>query len=922
MANIISPINVSEENTSSNFFVFPASSSNNRGKLLSEINLRDINGLLTTRNYKIEHTDFQVSLDGTTLQISSGIAVINGYRIVIPETITLGTISNLEVDILYNINLRLSVQNSTSGIVVNEDESENGKVYFDFTPKGNNQTVEDIINTESADGSYFYRDYKPSVNRFSVSDNDVRIEKVGIAEDYSNNYQYEVLPGISNENKFTALNWIANRHHGLFVNALGYDVLNLSALDFNASRNNGNPLFKLTIGYIIKHTDNSYSAYTYDCVKRIDADNIYVGDQTLLEYLASSGSLLKSYGKNIVTSIRENEALGDDSTGNLKEVPYLSTIDAAFTLQNMWMATSEFNADENYYYLNKDNEYICDDSITSQDSFDDALTKYGSLYINTTLDKVYLYVPMTYMGEILEEKYIYTLLEISNETDFNNAVDKYGSLWIKNGTDYEENIGTYDKNIDYYAKVPKIIDGKNIEDLKAVIECSFNSVPNDENNEISDKSLYGSQILSVTSLKDCYTSYGYNIRIRKYENGEYVTESTKLNKHFVGLQNSDSYVKETPENSPPFGLYDDNNTVFIGFKNRYINNTESKDVIYNKADNSVVISTANAVEQSSVDNEYSANTYNVGDLVDYNGAVYYCNVEHTVLSGILNDESKTYRLIKSEDEFNEIKSIPEPGITIYSIAQGSVSTLSPVQNPSSYIADTYYVLTTPVDNCLNYWNIVYFNSGTTFEIDNEKSVFNIYNGGNITSYVGFINENNIAKLILNNGNESSKIYVDGLDSNDRPIIKFEDNLNVLGYVRANRVYDAVYNDYAEWYNSSEAHLIEEGDIIYYNPQKDEYTNHSDKAKRVVGICSEDYGFIVGGNELKDMSENRKDHIPVSLCGRVKVKINPNCDFECGDYVYANGTNIGTDNGNSNEIVGKFIKYTDKKDYAIVQVQLS
>ena len=246
MANIISPINVSEENTSSNFFVFPASSSNNRGKLLSEINLRDINGLLTTRNYKIEHTDFQVSLDGTTLQISSGIAVINGYRIVIPETITLGTISNLEVDILYNINLRLSVQNSTSGIVVNEDESENGKVYFDFTPKGNNQTVEDIINTESADGSYFYRDYKPSVNRFSVSDNDVRIEKVGIAEDYSNNYQYEVLPGISNENKFTALNWIANRHHGLFVNALGYDVLNLSALDFNASRNNGNPLF--TIG--------------------------------------------------------------------------------------------------------------------------------------------------------------------------------------------------------------------------------------------------------------------------------------------------------------------------------------------------------------------------------------------------------------------------------------------------------------------------------------------------------------------------------------------------------------------------------------------------------------------------------------------------------------------------------------------------
>ena len=920
MADIISNINISD---TPNFFVFPSSSSNNRGKLLSEINLRDINGLITTRNYKVEHTDFQLTINGNSnLQISSGIALINGYRIVIPETISLGEISGLTPNVPYNVNLRLSVQNSTSGIVVNDD-NENGKVYFDFTPKGDEQTLEDIINnTVDADGNYYYRDYKPAVNRFSVSSESVRIEKVEVTEDFSNNFAKDTLPVISNENKFTALNWIANRHHGLFVNAMNYAAINLSDLDFNASRENGNPLFKLTIGYIT--TDGSqFTANTYDCVKRLDADNIYVGDQTLLDYLASSGSLLKSYGKNIVTAVRENETLGDASTGNLKDISYVSTLDSAFP--TTLIEASTYVSETNYYYYDiENNEYVFDSLVTDSESFTTEKTKYGNLYTKN-VDRVYLYVPLTYIGEMLEETYDFIPLTITSQEDFNTALEKYGNpgLYIKNPSEESgwESVSTYSQGTDYYAKVPATDVMTDVSNLKSIIECSFDSVPNETSAEAvtdieGNKYLYGSQILSVTSLKDCSTSYGYNV-ITRAEDGEggYTTKTAKLNKHYIGIPNADSYASENPQITPPFGLYDEGNNVFIGFENRYGENNSSKDIILNKANQSIVILTANATEQTAVANDYEDGDYNAGDLVNYNNLVYYCNVTHTVLVGTISNVEKTYRVIKDENEFEEIKA---GNTSIYTVSNDELT----LANPQTFSANTYYVLTTPKDDCSNYWSIAYFNSGTTFETDQEKSLFNIYSGGSNVSYAGFVNESNVAKLILNNGSESSKIYVDGTDSNDKPIIKFDDNINVGGYVRANRVYDAVYNDYAEWYNSSEAENIEEGDIIYYNPEKDEYTNHSLRAKRVVGICSEDYGFIVGGKQLKDMSENRKDHIPVSLCGRVKVKIIPDHEFQCGDYVYANGTSIGVGNGNQNEIVGKFIKYADEKGFAIVQVQLS
>lgn len=97
------------------------------------------------------------------------------------------------------------------------------------------------------------------------------------------------------------------------------------------------------------------------------------------------------------------------------------------------------------------------------------------------------------------------------------------------------------------------------------------------------------------------------------------------------------------------------------------------------------------------------------------------------------------------------------------------------------------------------------------------------------------------------------------------------NINTYGTITGSRVYNAVFNDYAEFFERAED--TEPGDIIALDVSSDKevYVKATDKSVCVVGVHSDTYAHIIGGN-AENEQDNLDRFIPVGLAGRVYVKI--------------------------------------------------
>ncbi len=155
------------------------------------------------------------------------------------------------------------------------------------------------------------------------------------------------------------------------------------------------------------------------------------------------------------------------------------------------------------------------------------------------------------------------------------------------------------------------------------------------------------------------------------------------------------------------------------------------------------------------------------------------------------------------------------------------------------------------------------------------------------------------------------------------------SLAVTGDITAKRVYDAVYNDYAELMPRGEA--TEPGDIIAIDTssQTERYIKATNLSNRIAGVHSDEYAMLIGGNEVEEgqdfLTENLPFFIPVSLAGRVHTKvIGP---VHTGDYIVLSNTpGVGRAIGSceshpANKIVGYACEGDDRTDLRLIKVRV-
>lgn len=143
------------------------------------------------------------------------------------------------------------------------------------------------------------------------------------------------------------------------------------------------------------------------------------------------------------------------------------------------------------------------------------------------------------------------------------------------------------------------------------------------------------------------------------------------------------------------------------------------------------------------------------------------------------------------------------------------------------------------------------------------------------------------------------------------------DITAAGDITGARVFNAVYNDYAEWFERGEE--TEAGDIIALSEGNNElYKKATCKDKVIVGVHSEEFAHIIGGN---GDGNDEKAFIPIGLVGRSHVKVKGK--VEKGDYIVPSdvaGIGVATKT-RTHKTIGQAVEASDDDDIKKIRVIL-
>ena len=140
---------------------------------------------------------------------------------------------------------------------------------------------------------------------------------------------------------------------------------------------------------------------------------------------------------------------------------------------------------------------------------------------------------------------------------------------------------------------------------------------------------------------------------------------------------------------------------------------------------------------------------------------------------------------------------------------------------------------------------------------------------------GFDSTGGGASIVNDNVDYKSLMILGNRSAGGVRIIKMWDNLIVNGTVTGTKVYNAVYNDVAELFACNKPEDLTPGDIVIMTKGQVEKP-HYESDKRVVGVVSDTYGYLLGG-EQRSSIDDFENYVPLGLTGRVRVKLEGTCN---------------------------------------------
>lgn len=161
------------------------------------------------------------------------------------------------------------------------------------------------------------------------------------------------------------------------------------------------------------------------------------------------------------------------------------------------------------------------------------------------------------------------------------------------------------------------------------------------------------------------------------------------------------------------------------------------------------------------------------------------------------------------------------------------------------------------------------------------------------------------------------------DYTTRLIESTSGTLTCVGNFTATKVYNAVWNDYAEWFEKEDVtEEFEPGDILTWGENGvTKTTSFADNL--VVGVFSDSYGHIIGGEEKDDMEENHAKFVPVGLAGRLNVKVKGK--VKRGDLIVSSDTPgvgvVPVGRPNPGTIIGKALANKDTDEIGTVKIMI-
>lgn len=215
-------------------------------------------------------------------------------------------------------------------------------------------------------------------------------------------------------------------------------------------------------------------------------------------------------------------------------------------------------------------------------------------------------------------------------------------------------------------------------------------------------------------------------------------------------------------------------------------------------------------------------------------------------------------------------------------------------NEPTYLSNTQWKLTNPSNSSiyvrLDYNDIIINGNGTGASYlkagtSTDSSYAKLLDNGKLE--LKNTNSSSATSILFMDGNSDYNSYIYKTIGKNELVINTSHvlasgGITANGDIRANRVYNAVYNDIVEFMEKEfyEENIIA-GDIVYFTENGKVTKYHEGiSSTAIAGVVSseETYGYALGGDGLEDYQK-----VPVALKGRVYVNI-ADTDIHTGDFI--------------------------------------